>query len=84
MEMKQMLARLMVQLRTDQEEVKEKMKTNQAKTDANQEKMVAKLDTNLKEIIAEMCAWRKEKTAFQESTEACLETSSQRQWRQSP
>jgi phage protein D len=33
-----------------------------------------KIDANIKEIIAEMTAWRKETTACQEGTGACLES----------
>jgi hypothetical protein len=38
------------------------------------ENMDSRLDANLKKIIVEMRVWRKEMTACQEATEACLES----------
>jgi thermostable 8-oxoguanine DNA glycosylase len=74
MEVEQMMACLLAEIRINQEEMREEMKTNKARMDANQAEMLArmeaKMDTNLKEIIA----WRKETTACQEAMEACLES----------
>jgi hypothetical protein len=55
MEIEEMMARLMAEIRTNREE----MSTNHAKTDAN-----------LKEIIEDIKAWRKEMKADREATEA--------------
>jgi hypothetical protein len=66
-------AKIGVERKTNQEEMKEEMKAQvgslASHIDANQEKT----DSNLKEIIAEMRTWRKETTAYQDGTAACLE-----------
>jgi hypothetical protein len=77
MEVEQMMACLLAEIRTNRKEIK----TNQAKADTNQEEMLAKMEAKIvanqekmDAWIAEMRAWRKETTACQEATETCLES----------
>jgi hypothetical protein len=44
-----------------------------AKTEANHKEIMAKLDAHHERMRASVDAWRKETTACQEATEACLE-----------
>jgi hypothetical protein len=46
METEQMMARLLAEIRTGQEHMKDMMDANHAKADANLKKMLARMDTN--------------------------------------
>jgi hypothetical protein len=79
MEMEQMITRLLAEMKADREEMtarlEAKIEANQAKMDANLRKMKAKMNrqhVRMEAAIHSMTAWRKETTARQETTEACL------------
>jgi hypothetical protein len=53
------------------------MDIHQARTEAVQEEMITKMDAHQEWMGASMNAWRKEGTACQEATGACLESKEQ-------
>jgi hypothetical protein len=85
MEMEQMMACLLAEIRTNNEEFEvlcgtlvSKLDILQAMTEVIQEEIIAKRDTHQEMMEDSMNAWQREMKACQEAMEACLKKKRQR------